>query len=99
MGLGRAQYVVLLPGTTVTLTNAGAPQATLVALIVVFITAVLLVGPSFALLFTLQSRRTLGAATQPRGVTGGTAPCRAESTAASLLRELTSSLVKTLRRW
>ena len=145
MGLGVAQYPVLLPRTTVTLTNAGAPHATLVALIVRFITAVLLVGPSFALLFTLQGRRRLGAgeygmlaetvptqntaqppapprrqpppaatakiapgratrcadrpADQPRGVTGGAAPCRAESTEASWLRELISSLVKTLRRW
>ena len=56
-----AQYPVLLPGGTVTLTNAGAPQATMVAVIVVFIAAVLLVGPSFALLFTLQSRGLLGA--------------------------------------
>ena len=59
--MGRGQYPVLLPGATVTLTNAGAPQATMVAIIVVFIAAVLLVGPSFALLFTLQSRRLLGA--------------------------------------
>jgi cytochrome d ubiquinol oxidase subunit II len=98
-GWGVAQYPVLLPRTAVTLTTAGAPHATLVALIVVFLTAVLLVGPSFALLFTLQSRRALGAATQPRCVTGGAAPCRAESTEASWLRELTSSLVNTLRRW
>jgi cytochrome d ubiquinol oxidase subunit II len=60
-GWGVARYPVLLPGTTVTLTNAGAPQATMVAITVVFIVAVLLVGPSFALLFTLQSRRLLGA--------------------------------------
>jgi cytochrome bd ubiquinol oxidase subunit II len=31
---GVAQYPVLLPGTAVTLTHAGAPQATLVALVV-----------------------------------------------------------------
>jgi cytochrome d ubiquinol oxidase subunit II len=60
-GWGVAQYPVLLPGTPVTLANAGAPHATLVALIAVFIAAVLLVGPSFALLFSLQSRRLLGA--------------------------------------
>ncbi len=60
-GWGVAQYPVLLPGTPVTLANAGAPHATLVALIAVFIAAVLLVGPSFALLFTLQNRRLLGA--------------------------------------
>jgi cytochrome bd ubiquinol oxidase subunit II len=60
-GWGVAQYPVLLPDTPVTLANAGAPHATLVALIAVFIAAVLLVGPSFALLFSLQSRRLLGA--------------------------------------
>ena len=31
-----AQYPVLLPGTTITLDNAGAPHATLVALVVLF---------------------------------------------------------------
>jgi cytochrome bd ubiquinol oxidase subunit II len=67
-GWGVAQYPVLLPGTTVTLSNAGAPHATLVVLVVVFIVALLLVVPSFALLFTLQSRRllTAGGATQNR---------------------------------
>ena len=54
-----AQYPVLLPGTDVTLTNAGATQATYVALVVVAIAAVILVVPSFALLFTLQGRRML----------------------------------------
>jgi hypothetical protein len=60
-GWGVARYPVLLPGTSVTLANAGAPEATLVALIVVFIAAVLLVGPAFVLLFVLHSRRLLGA--------------------------------------
>jgi cytochrome d ubiquinol oxidase subunit II len=63
-GWGVAQYPVLLPGTPVTLANAGAPHATLVALIVLFVAAALLVGPSFALLFRMQSRRLLGAAEQ-----------------------------------
>jgi len=73
-GWGVAQYPVLLPGTPVTLANAGAPHATLVALIVVFIAAALLVGPSFALLFTIQSRRLLGAGehgTPPAAVATG----------------------------
>jgi cytochrome d ubiquinol oxidase subunit II len=60
-GWGVAQYPVLLPGTSVTLSNAGAPESTMVALIVVFIIAVVLVGPSFALLYMLQGRRLLGA--------------------------------------
>jgi cytochrome bd ubiquinol oxidase subunit II len=60
-GWGVAQYPVLLPGTTVTLTNAGAPNDTLVALVAWSIIVALLIGPSFALLFTLQSRRLLHA--------------------------------------
>jgi cytochrome d ubiquinol oxidase subunit II len=73
-GWGVAQYPVLLPGTAVTLTNAGAPPATYTALVVVFIAAVILVGPSFGLLFTLQSRRLLGASEQgtpPAAATAG----------------------------
>jgi cytochrome bd ubiquinol oxidase subunit II len=59
-GWGVAQYPVLLPGTAVTLTKAGATEATFVALVVVAIAAVILVVPSFALLFILQGRRMLG---------------------------------------
>ena len=73
-GWGVAQYPVLLPGTPVTLANAGAPHATLVALIALFIAAALLVGPSFALLFTMQSRRLLGPGEQgtlPAAVAAG----------------------------
>jgi cytochrome d ubiquinol oxidase subunit II len=76
-GWGVARYPVLLPGTPVTLYNAGAPHATLVALIVLAIAAVLLVVPSFALLFSMQSRRLLGGGEQgtltaaaPTGHTG-----------------------------
>jgi len=58
-GWGVAQYPVLLPGTAVTLSNAGAPHATLVAIVVLFVFAVVIVGPSFALLFSLQGRRLL----------------------------------------
>ena len=63
-GWGVAQYPVLLPGTDVTLTNAGATQATYVALVVVSIAAVILVVPSFALLFSLQGRHMLGGGEQ-----------------------------------
>lgn len=45
-GWGVARYPVLLPGTAVTLTNAGGQYTALVALIVVFIVVVLLVGVS-----------------------------------------------------
>ncbi len=58
-GWGLAQYPVLLPNTDVTLANAGAPEATFVALVVVAIAAVVLVVPSFALLFALEGRRQL----------------------------------------
>ncbi len=59
-GWGVAQYPTLLPGTSLTLSNAGAPDATMIAIIVVFIAAVVLVGPSFALLYALQGRHMLG---------------------------------------
>ncbi len=66
-GWGVAQYPVLLPGTDVTLSNAGAPQATLIAVVVIFIVAVLVLGPSFALLYRLQGRRMLGDSEQGVG--------------------------------
>jgi cytochrome d ubiquinol oxidase subunit II len=58
-GWGVAQYPAVLPGTAVTLANAGAPHSTQVAVIVVFAAAVLLVGPSFGLLFALHGRQLL----------------------------------------
>jgi cytochrome d ubiquinol oxidase subunit II len=58
-GWGVAQYPTLLPGTPVTLSNAGAPHTTLVALVVLFVAVVLIVGPSFWLLFALQGRQVL----------------------------------------
>jgi cytochrome d ubiquinol oxidase subunit II len=64
-GWGVAQYPVLLPGTAVTLANAGAPQATFDALIVLFAIAALLIGPSFALLYHLQGRRLLSGEPAP----------------------------------
>jgi cytochrome bd ubiquinol oxidase subunit II len=80
-GWGVAQYPVLLPGTAVTLSNAGAPHAILVALVVLFVAVVIIIGPSFALLFTLQGRRMLYAgkagtltADGPVGSTDQTAP-------------------------
>jgi len=60
-GWGVAQYPVLLPGTAITLSNAGAPDDVLVALVVLFIVAAALIGPSFALLYILQGRRLLSA--------------------------------------
>lgn len=66
-GWGVAQYPVLLPGTALTLTNAGAPDSTLTATIAIAIAAVVLVVPSFALLFVLQGRRLLGGGEQLRG--------------------------------
>ena len=74
-GWGVAQYPVLLPGTTVTLSNAGAPDSTLVAIVVLSIIAALLIGPPFALLYTLQGRRLLGGGEQaaPPAATAGRA--------------------------
>jgi cytochrome bd ubiquinol oxidase subunit II len=65
-GWGVAQYPTLLPGTNVTLSNAGALHPTLVAVIVVAVVAALVVVPSFALLFTLQGRRLLHAGEVPQ---------------------------------
>jgi cytochrome d ubiquinol oxidase subunit II len=59
-GWGVAQYPTLLPGTGVTLSNAGAPNSTLVSLVVLFVLFVVVVGPAFVLLFSLQGRQALG---------------------------------------
>jgi hypothetical protein len=45
----------------VTLSNAGAPDTTLAAIVFLFVAAVVIVGPSFALLFSLHGRRLLHA--------------------------------------
>jgi cytochrome bd ubiquinol oxidase subunit II len=60
-GWGIAQYPVLLPGTGITLANAGAPHATLVTVVVLAVVVALTIGPSFALLFSLHGRRVLEA--------------------------------------
>jgi cytochrome bd ubiquinol oxidase subunit II len=62
-GWGVAQYPTLLPGTDLTLTNSGAPHAMFVALVILSVIALALLGPSFVLLYTLQSRRILYADT------------------------------------
>jgi cytochrome bd ubiquinol oxidase subunit II len=58
-GWGVAQSPALLPGTGMTLTTAAAPHSVLVTLVVIFVVAALLVGPSFFLLFSLQGRQLL----------------------------------------
>ena len=58
-GWGVAQYPALLPGTRVTLGNAGAPHATLVAITGLFVALVVLIGPAFGLLFALHGRQVL----------------------------------------
>jgi cytochrome bd ubiquinol oxidase subunit II len=95
-GWGVAQYPVLLPGTTVTLSNAGAPHDTLVALVVVFIAALLLIGPSFTLLFTLQSRHLLDAGqdgTAPATIRAGQTPPRPHKGQTSGIRAAVLGLV------
>jgi cytochrome bd ubiquinol oxidase subunit II len=69
---GVAQYPVLLPRTSITLTNGGAPPTTLDALFVVFLVAVVLQGPAFLLLCTMQSRRMLG--TDDAGLSSASLP-------------------------
>jgi cytochrome bd ubiquinol oxidase subunit II len=58
-GWGAAQYPALLPGTSLTLTTAAAPHSILITVVVIFITAAVLVGPSFLLLFSLHGRQLL----------------------------------------
>jgi cytochrome bd ubiquinol oxidase subunit II len=67
-GWGVAQYPTLLPGTGLTLANGSAPHGTLVGVIAVFAGALLLVCPSFALLFWLHGRQLLASdgGAQPR---------------------------------
>jgi cytochrome d ubiquinol oxidase subunit II len=85
-GWGVAQYPVLLPGTGVTLTNAGAPHATLVALVVLFAVIAVVVGPSFVLLFSLHGRMVLQGggdmALSAAGASGGAGGGPAAGTAA-----------------
>ena len=58
-GWGVAQYPTLLPRTGLTLSDGSAPHATLVTVFAVFVLAVVLVIPSFLLLFWLQGRQLL----------------------------------------
>ncbi len=58
-GWGVAQYPALLPGTGLTLTTGSALHPILVTVVVVFVAAVVLVIPSFLLLFSLHSRQLL----------------------------------------
>ncbi len=58
-GGGVAQYPALLSKTRLTLDNSAAPHATLVAIVVIFILAVVLVGPGFVILFRLHGRQAL----------------------------------------
>jgi cytochrome d ubiquinol oxidase subunit II len=58
-GWGVAQYPTVLPGTSLTLDNAGAPAATLNTLVVLAVVTLLVVAPSFLFLFWLHGRRLL----------------------------------------
>jgi cytochrome d ubiquinol oxidase subunit II len=80
-GWGLAQFPKVLPATGVTLGNAGAPHATLVAIVVIFVAAVVLVGPSFALLFSMQGRLLLRGGDGPTILAAD--PLRGTSPAAS----------------
>ena len=58
-GWGVAQYPELLPGSRLTLSDGSAPSETLVSIVVVFVATVVLVGPAFGFLFSLQRRGML----------------------------------------
>ena len=58
-GWGVAQYPALLPGTGLTLTTGSAPHSILVTVVVIFVVAAVLVGPSFLLLYSLHGRQLL----------------------------------------
>lgn len=58
-GWGVAQYPKLLLKTSLTIDSAAAPHATLEAMVVVFVLAVVLVGPAFVILFRLYGRQAL----------------------------------------
>jgi cytochrome d ubiquinol oxidase subunit II len=58
-GWGVAQYPAVLPGTGLTLSNAGATGATLNTLLVLAIVALVVVTPSYLLLFWLHGRQLL----------------------------------------
>jgi cytochrome d ubiquinol oxidase subunit II len=57
-GWGVAQYPTVLPGSNLTLSNS-ATGATLNALVVLAVVVLVVVGPSFLLLFWLHGRRML----------------------------------------
>ncbi len=73
-GWGVAQYPVLLPGTPLTLNNAGAPYDVMVAIVLLFIVAAALIGPSFILLYLLQSRTLLTDTAEPDMPPAGDGP-------------------------
>jgi cytochrome d ubiquinol oxidase subunit II len=65
-GWGVAQHPYLLP-TSLTIDAAAAPHATLVALVVVLVAAVLIIGPALGLLYTLHQRSALDEEATPAG--------------------------------
>jgi cytochrome d ubiquinol oxidase subunit II len=74
-GWGLAQYPALLPGTGLTLATGSAPHSVLVTVVVIFVAAALLVGPSFFLLFSLHGRQLLeGEKHAEQGGRPGSAP-------------------------
>ena len=107
-GWGIAQYPVLLPGTGITLANAGAPHSTLVTVVVLAVAVVLIIGPSFALLFSLHGRHVLEAshgeailsAEPPAGYGAPAAPSEGPSAARSAAIGLAAAvaLIRALSR-
>ncbi|GAA2601140.1 cytochrome d ubiquinol oxidase subunit II [Winogradskya consettensis] len=64
---GTAQYPVVVPRGGFTLAGSAAPEASLRALLVVAVLVVVLVVPSFLLLFSLQNRGALSGDDPPPG--------------------------------
>jgi cytochrome d ubiquinol oxidase subunit II len=67
LGWGVAQYPYILP-TSMTLSAAAAPDATLWSVVVVFVIAALVILPSLGLLYYLDQRDMLAAAAVERGL-------------------------------
>jgi cytochrome d ubiquinol oxidase subunit II len=97
-GWGVAQYPELLPGTSMTLTGAGAPHATLVAIIWLSAVGALIVGPSYALLFALQGRQVLQAGDEETNVPARPGSRGGRDRRTSHLRRVPGGMLRQWRR-
>jgi cytochrome d ubiquinol oxidase subunit II len=70
-GWGVAQYPYVLP-TSMTLSAAAAPDATLWSIVVVFVIAAVVILPSLGLLYYLDQRDLLAVAAEPEAAADST---------------------------